>query len=117
MAEREPTFFKIVITKNVYDKIAEFKKNWGNIPIVDVSVRVELGGGKVKEVFMSMSEFLEAMDLEKADKEIKPCETCEGTGKVDANCYDKDSHSYVSTGTENCPDCSLTHSGDEMDGE
>lgn len=115
--EREPTYIKIVITSDVYKKMEEFKDNWEGQEVVDVAVRVELGNGRSKEVSLTMSEFLEAIGLEEADAEIKPCETCGGNGEVKTSEYDSDSNTYAPTGTENCPDCNLREPDHEPDDE
>lgn len=103
---REPTYIKIVISEDVYAKLDEFKKAWKGTEVVDVSVRVQMPGGKAKEVSLTMSEFLEALGLEEADEAIKPCQTCDGTGEVSkmGPVYAGEPH-MADVDTEPCPDC------------
>lgn len=83
MAEpvKEAAYLKIVITPDVYSKLDKFKRDLKGADVSDVVVSVAVGNGHAHEQHFSMSEFLEALGLEDADKEIKPCDECGGIGE------------------------------------
>ena len=114
--QKEPIFIKVVITSDVYDQLDNFKRDWKGKNPEDVLVRVETGNSRSKEQEFTLSEFLEALGLEDADEEIKPCQTCGGTGQVTTMepVYPGESHT-APIGTARCPDCNPgpTHDRDE----
>ena len=114
--EKEPVFLKIIITKDVYAKIEDFKKKWPGQQTTDVVVRVNINDNHANEQEFTMSEFLGALGLADADTDIKPCETCGGTGEVATDEDDGNGHSMRGVGTSKCPDC-LTEPDNESDDE
>lgn len=101
---------KIVITPNVYQKIAEFKNNWKYDDVPDakeVLIRVDIGNGTAKELELTLAEFLDALGLGEAEKQLhRPCETCNDTRKVPAmgRVYAGEPHQADVDETK-CPDC------------
>lgn len=105
--EREVAFMKIVITKDIYQKLNDFKDKWSGQKVSDVKVRVNVSDVRAIEVELTMSEFLEALGLEDANELIKPCDTCGGSGEVSTMeaVYPGESHT-ADIGSQSCPDCS-----------
>lgn len=116
MAEpkHEVALIKIVITKDVYAKLADFKDKWKGEKVSDVIVRVETGNGQAHEQEFSMTEFLEALGFEDANELIKPCETCGGTGEVSTmeNAHSGEPQTAAPIGSERCPDCNAPSNDD-----
>lgn len=102
--KREIAFMKIVITSDVYHKLAQFKENWKGEKATDVLIRVDVGNGKAHEQEYSLDEFLETLGFEDAIAEIKPCATCDGLGELETPAENKGGE-LVGPDTRPCPDC------------
>lgn len=63
---------KIVITEDVYQNIANFKKNWegSGMEVREVIVRVNTPDGNTTEVVADMKDFLKALGLGEAEKKL-----------------------------------------------
>ncbi len=63
MPQAEPVFLKIVITKDVKEKIETFRRAWGGEEVMEVMIRVEGKDGHAYEIGGSMREFLNMVGL------------------------------------------------------
>jgi hypothetical protein len=103
-------YMKIVITKDVYAKIADMKEKLKGQHIDDVVVSVQVSDTQAHDVQLSMSDFLDMLGLADANDLIKPCDTCGGSGEVSVMepVYQGEPH-MADTGTASCPECSAGH--------
>lgn len=112
--KREIAFMKIVITADVYAKLADFKAKWKSEgeKAADVLIRVETGNGQAHEQEFSMSEFLDAIGFEEANEAIKPCEICGGSGELEIPAENRGG-SIVGPDIRPCTGCSPYPQHDE----
>lgn len=68
--EREPVFLKVIITRDVHERIAEFKDRWSEYETKEVVVRVETGEGQAYEFGSDLQEFLSRLGLEEAGRKL-----------------------------------------------
>lgn len=69
--KREVAYMKIVITKEVYEKIEKFKEDNKGDDVKEVWVVVQTGENTYQEIGGTMSEFLRMIGLHEADKALK----------------------------------------------
>jgi hypothetical protein len=68
--QSEPTFFKLVIGSDVYEKIEAFQEKWGEQKVDEIVVRVSTGDGHSYEVRGTLQAFLEKLGLEQAGHKL-----------------------------------------------
>lgn len=117
MAEpiRQPVFLQLEITADVYKKMDEFKAKWPGLSPTEVMVRVHIAEGHSHEMEYTMQEFLEALGFEDAVQDLKPCEVCNGEGKVATDESDGEGHIMQGVGEADCPHCGLEKVNEDDD--